>query len=451
MKNIKKIIAMIMIVTLVFSVCNTNVVFATEQTTEDGPSSDDKDFIKDEDASESDGKKSEPPEEKDWTDEENIQDVWDVFTTTNWNEVNVTFITNNNGIEYLESAEQYESFKSVFEEPIVYILNKFDEEERGENGPSKNVIGMSHKYEYIEYEKIIAMILYGIYIRQGMGMSEIYSFNNPNGGERAGLDETKDAIINSVKGSDKYQIDFIEQSKTFYMYDSWERYAKKNLKYNNDNIKSSMWGEPMIAYFGHYGATSTTLENLVKTILKELLKNDGKKITVTGSGEDGSYTFYFNPYEVKDFYNYLQLESMMLKTNNGKSLFSYCVNSDNFFDIYNEFTEKTNDTTFLGEHYNLPLYTEMYNQFVKENYDNIYFCKYNSDRLVNADSDSFSNTLSILFYVNKENINNGDSTYLHPCGSEGSSDSLGNFYYSEYKAIKVLEHKINGKTGEIIE
>ena len=60
-KNRKKIIAMIMIVSLVFSVCNTNVVFATEQETTETNTTETNTTTEDDE-------KKEMPDEKDWTD-----------------------------------------------------------------------------------------------------------------------------------------------------------------------------------------------------------------------------------------------------------------------------------------------------------------------------------------------------------------------------------------------
>ena len=94
------------------------------------------------------------------------------------------------------------------------------------------------------------------------------------------------------------------------MFKDWENYAKGELGYTDDNVRSSMFREPYVAYFGFYSATKIDLPMLIKRILNELTKHNGMVIE-GGTGESEIYEF--DPYETKNFLNYLMLDSVLLR------------------------------------------------------------------------------------------------------------------------------------------
>lgn len=445
MKNRKKIIAMIMIVSLVFSVCNTNVVFATEQETTETNTTETNITTEDDE-------KKEMPDEKDWTDEKNQRDVWDVFNVTDWNNgVNIYFTMGDQGIAFADTIDNYKDYQNVFEAPIIETLKTFEKNE--EDG--KIVLSNPHAFKLTEYEKIVAIILYSIYVRQGNGLSgTAYSFDQTDADGVSKIDLLHDTMESMIKSLDEDQIHYIEQSNNYYLFKDWENYAKGELGYTDDTVRSSMFREPYVAYFGFYSATKIDLPMLIRRILNELTKHNGMVIE-GGTGESEIYEF--DPYETKNFLNYLMLDSVLLRGSMSNDLFMTCVKADNFPEIQQEFNDQgsteSGAVTFKGDHIDIPLYKKMYDTFMYNNYDKIYFCQYNKKRMVNTSGYKLEGVYNIMLYVNKESIencalNDSNDGYLHPGVSDGEQAGIGKFYYSEYKATRILDHKINGVTGE---
>ena len=55
-----------------------------------------------------------------------------------------------------DAIDDYTEFQDIFEAPLSVILEKFDENE----AEGKVVTVYPHTYKYVEYEKIVACVLY---------------------------------------------------------------------------------------------------------------------------------------------------------------------------------------------------------------------------------------------------------------------------------------------------
>jgi len=422
MKKMKKFFCMMIVFVCCLKIYAINPVYAEEisETTENSRDT---------------GRTLAPPQEKDWTDTNVQNDVWDIFASTTWNDgLHINFTLGDQGIAMADAIDDYTEFQDIFEAPLSVILEKFDENE----AEGKVVTVYPHTYKYVEYEKIVACVLYSIYVREYPGFNSIiYSFTDENANQKITFLDFCKTLYNSF---DEDQQRYFETAKEYYLTNLFRDYAIDYLGYDSDTVKTALWTEAGWLYFGTGSIDS--LDTLVKRILNEITKYNG---TIIGCEGGETATFEFDPYESKNILNYVCLDSVVLR-GASRTLFDSFVTSNNFSEMADEFNSGGADSDgTITDMFDWSTYGDFYDDYIYNNFDTIYYCQYNTERLQYTDSN-----LSSSFYITQESVDKDDTNsygYTCPAGSQGKS--IGQFYYDNYHATKIVNHTINGITGEI--
>ena len=355
------------------------------------------------------------------------EDVWQIFISTDWsNGVYLNYTLGDSGIAFATEVDNYEDFISVFENRLIAVLKAFDNQEA--NG--ETVIGNPHKYKFVEYEKIVSCILYCMlledyYYHECGGCGLVYSFNNDSEEASVGFLDMAKTIYQSL---DEDYKQYFDVAADFYLNNDFKDYAKENLGYTDETVDTALWGVLGLQYFG---VCCGSFDTLVKHILRVLTKEDGTLFNLDENGNPCVY--YFDPYKKGDLYNFVCLDSIAFYFNGsiGDSLFQSFIKSEDRFDLAEEYEEKRIEFSTMGT-----AQWESYASF-RENYVDTYGDNIPS-YLLDWDYISFSGEYD-------------DETLNAIPGGYAQGNSFGWFYYVNYQASRVVNHKINGITGEVVE
>lgn len=378
-------------------------------------------------------------EEVDFSEEEWQEYAWLVFGMTEWNNgVNINFTLGNEGIAFATDVDNYADFVGAFENKLEVTLKALDKKEA--EGKST---GVKHTYKWVEYEKVISCILYSMLIRDTKSslQGNVYTFDS-NTASVSLLDITKEMI----KYMDENQKEMAEAATDFYLCESIKDLLIEELGYTEDNCKNALWKELGKMYFGV--SYIDTFDEFVVEIVKKLTESDGSVIEVNIEDATGTITYIFDPYAQKDsitgFLNYIQLNSVALD-------YSYLNNSKKSF--FEDIVTRDEFNTLLS--YYLEYVTNRFNGFTEE-YRNVLSSILKERQNGNSyyiHALDYQNTKGLQDIMGEQYFNYGFSNDIiaTPGSYDGSEESFGDFWLDNYQSARIVNHTINGLTGEIID
>lgn len=409
------------ILQILISMCNPMIVYAeeTEATTEDTV---------------------------DFSEEKWQEYAWLVFEMTDWNDsVNINFTLGNDGIAFATDVDNYDDFVGVFEDRLIITLKTFDAMEA--DGKS---LGVKHKYKWVEYEKIIACILYCMLIRDNHTgiQGNIYTFES--GTESISL---LDIALDTLVYMDDNQREMIDAASDFYICDSIKELLVNDLGYTDENCKSVLWKELGVMYFGT--SYIDTFDEFIIRLVRELTKEDGTIIQMNNSYASGTMTYYFDPYAEKESVygclNYILLDSLAMKFQ--------IQQTDKYDDSFFKQIIQHEDFTYILDLYLTGGGAGTGVSVTTEDWEYYYYA---IEDILNERKDDAMYYIYPLDYGDKKGLCTvlGESYFNYgfsgdviarPGGESGSCNSFGQFWYENYTSARIVNHTINGATGELID
>lgn len=389
---------------------------------------------------------AEPTEEiVDFSEEKYQEYAWLVFQCTDWNNnVNLNFSLGNEGIAFGGDVDNYEDFVNVFEDKLIVTLKALDAKEA--SGVS---LGVKHTYKWIEYEKIIACILYSMLIKDKNAAFNggVFTFYDTEASVSA-LEITKDLILYM----DDNQKEMAEAATDFYIYDSLKESLINDLGYTEENYKNVIWKELGKMYFGV--TYIDTFDEFIIRLVKEITREDGTTISIHNGEASGDFVYIFDPYASKESItgclNFILLDSLALKfqiknTDNYKdSLFQKVISHENFNSILEEYLSLVRGEGSFGITFDWISYSNVVTDIVKDREDGSKSYIYSFDY---ADTKGLGNIYDGYFHYF---VDDSWASVL-PGSGDSSSNSFGWFWYDNYTSSRIVKHTINGVTGELVD
>ena len=428
-----------------------------------------------------------PPIGADFSDEKTQQDVWDVFSVSNWkdNRITLNFMLGDQGVAFSPKLDdnQAKDFQETFEKPLSIAMQALDDAEK----KGKTVLSHQHHYRFVEYQKIVSCVLYCMMYRGGiLGDTNWATIGDPNKSEKYTFFDIAKSIYS---GYDDDQMQFVDAKHSLYLSqpfkDYWMAHGVKE-----EDLMRKFWEQVAYAFFGESGCTDLT--DVAKIIVKRLTRYD-EESRIFYVVEDEKKPYYFDVYKSRDMLNYVCIDGLFTNSTS----FGY----NSLFEQFLMYTymapskkDKHKNLKYLVDEWNAPATnsssivngglsqcsdwgnTTDYSYF---DFRGLYLANPDNRTRIpvytyyqSLDPEAYGNTgYAFMFNQFRQAVVGYDSNFAEfkksgdyddilgcivntvPGGSvyESNGDGLGQFYYSEYVASKIVSHTINGVTGQVID